>query len=205
MTRKPHSCFAWPTLASIACLAIVWLAVPPVQADDLETYLTGELAQLEPLETPVSLAKLRVTYPDGIERALGEKNGKVLLVNLWARWCVPCKDEMKDFASLQRDLGDDRFEVVALPMKKRSIKSARKILKGWEAGNLQPYGNDPQTLARVLYDEGLFTEKEIQFVYPTTYIVNKKGEILVIVEGFMHWDTPGVRALIAALKDDEVD
>jgi thiol-disulfide isomerase/thioredoxin len=172
-------------------------------AGDLETYLTGEMAKLELLETPVSLADHQITYPDGSDHALKEKSGKVLLVNLWARWCVPCKDEMKDFSSLQNDLGDDRFEVVALSMKKRSIGSVRKILKNWGAENLQPYGNDPQALARVLFDEGLFTEREISFIFPTTYLVSKRGEILAVREGFLHWDTPEARALITALKDDE--
>ena len=185
-------------------IVLCWLTPTLISAGQLDTYLTGELAALQVLESPVSLADHEVTYPDGVVRPLGEKRGKVLLVNLWARWCVPCKDEMKDFASLQRDLGDDRFEVVALPMKKRSIRSARKILKGWEAGNLEPYGNDPQTLARVLYDGGLFTERTISFVYPTTYLVDKDGRILAVREGFLHCDTPEVRALIRALKDDEI-
>jgi len=180
------------------------LLCSPGHAGDLADYLTGELAELVELETPVSLAGHEVTWPDGSVRPLSGKQGKVLLVNLWARWCVPCKDEMKDFSSLQEDLGDDRFEVVALPMKKRSIRSVRKILKSWEAGNLQPYGNDPRALARVLYDGGLFTETTVSFVYPTTYLVDKDGEILAIREGFLHWNTPEARALIQALKDDEL-
>jgi len=182
---------------------LVCLVGSLAHAGGLESYLTGELAELELLETPVSLADHQVTYPDGSTHALKEKNGKILLVNLWARGCVPCRDEMKDLASLQEDLGDDRFEVVALPMEKRSIKSARKILKSWDAEELQPYGNDSQALARVLYDEGFFTETEISFVYPTTYLVSKKGEILAVREGFLHWDTPEARALITALKDGD--
>jgi thiol-disulfide isomerase/thioredoxin len=191
-------------LHTVFRLVIACLAASVTHAGDIETYLTGELGKLELLKSPVSLAAHQITYPDGSKRALKEKSGKVLLVNLWARWCVPCKDEMKDFASLQRDLGDDRFEVVALPMKKRSIKSVRKILKGWNAENLQPYGNDPQELARALYDAGLFTERTVSFVYPTTYLVDKSGEILAVREGFLHWDTPEARALITALKDDEL-
>ena len=89
-------------------------------------------------------------------------------------------------------------------MKKRSIKSARKILREWGAENLAPYGNDPQRLARVLYEEGLYTETSIQFVYPTTYLVNKKGEIVAMHEGFLHWDIPEMRDLIEALKADRI-
>ena len=88
-------------------------------------------------------------------------------------------------------------------MEKRSIGSARKILKNWEAENLQPYGNDSEDLARVLYEEGFFTEKRVTFVYPTTYLVNKSGEILAFREGFLHWDSPEARALITALMNDE--
>ncbi|MCZ6747295.1 MAG: hypothetical protein O7C74_08795, partial [Acidobacteria bacterium] len=116
----------------------------------------------------------------------------------------PCKDEMEAFSRLQRDLGDDQFEVVALPMKKRSIRSVRKILKSWGAENLQVYGNDPQALARVLFDEGFFTESTVSFIFPTTYLVGKSGEILAVREGFLHWDSREARALITALMDDEV-
>jgi thiol-disulfide isomerase/thioredoxin len=185
-------------------LAVVCLVGTWAQAGDLESYLTGELAELERLEEPVSIASLRIGYLDGSEHTLEEKRGKVLLVNLWARWCVPCKDEMPDLANLQRDLGDDQFEVVALPMKKRNAKSSRKILEKWGVENLEPYGNDPQVLARALHDGGLFTETSISFVYPTTYLVNKNGEIIALREGFLHWNTPETRALITALKNDEL-
>ncbi len=190
-------------LRIVSYLAIACLVGSMAHADDLESYFTGEMAKLELVETPASLADHQITYPDGSNHALKEKSGKVLLVNLWARWCVPCKDEMKDFSSLQNDLGGDLFEVVALPMKKRSIRSVRKILKSWGAENLTPYANDPQALARVLFNEGFFTETEISFVFPTTYLVGKNGEILAVREGFLHWDSPEARALITALMDDE--
>lgn len=169
---------------------------------DLDHLFIGELAELERPETPIALGAHRITYPDGTEHSLDEKAGKVLLVNLWSAGCVPCRDEMPDLARLQTDLGDDRFEVVALPMEKRKPKSSRKILKSWKAPNLTPYGNDPKTLARVLRDAGLFTGKTVQFAYPTTYVVDRRGNIIAIREGFLDWDTPEARALINALKEN---
>ncbi len=189
-------------LPIVPILGLVLLSGSAAGAGDLQPYLVGEMAELDLLAEPVSLADHTITYPDGSQRALAEKRGKVLLVNLWSKGCLPCRAEMKDFASLQRDLGGDGFEVVALPMEQRGIAAVRKILKKWGAENLEPYGNDPQALARVLYDQGLFTEKKISFVYPTTYLVSKNGEIRAVREGFLHWDTPEARALITALKDD---
>jgi thiol-disulfide isomerase/thioredoxin len=186
-------------------LAIAFLSGPTARADDIESYLVGELTHLEPLETPVSLADHQITYPDGTNHALKEKGGKALLVNLWARGCVPCKDEMEDLSNLQKELGDDQFEVVALPMEQRSIKSVSKILTKWKAENLQPYSHDLHALARILYDQHLFTEPEISFAFPTTYVVNKSGRILAVREGFLHWDTPETRALISAIKQDRLD
>ncbi len=187
----------------IVVVVLALVAGPSTLGDDIEGYLVGEMAQLELLETPVPFGAHEISYLDGSIHTLAEKTGTVLLVNLWAKWCIPCRDEMLDFATLQRELGDDRFEVVTLPMKKRTAKSSHKILKNWNAGNLTPYGNDPKELASVLYHAGLFTETTIQFVYPTTYVVNKRGEIVAIREGFLHWDTPEARALITALKEQE--
>jgi thiol-disulfide isomerase/thioredoxin len=171
-------------------------------ADGLDELLVGEMAKLDVLETPVSVAGITITDMEGAQRTLEEKRGKVLLINLWSKGCAPCKSEMPDLDLLQRELGGENFEVVALPMEKRSANSSRKILAKWGAENLPAYGNDPQALARSLNDAGLFTEKKISFVYPTTYLVNPEGEIVAVREGFLHWDVPEARALIRRLMDN---
>jgi thiol-disulfide isomerase/thioredoxin len=176
----------------------------PVRDGALERWLTGALEGIHVPERPVSLAAHRVTHPDGTEHPLAEKRGSALLVNLWSRGCLPCKQEMPDLAALQRELGDERFEVVALPMDTKKPRAIRKTLAAWGATVLVPYASDPHGLARVLFDAGLFTEREVSFIYPTTYLVNVRGEIVAVREGFQHWDTPEVRALIVALKDDRL-
>lgn len=188
----------------LAWLALGSLSLSMVGAGDLQPYLIGELTKLKLLEEPVSLASHVITYPDGAKHALEEKKGSVLLVNLWSKSCLPCRDEMKDLSKLQADLGDDRFEVIVLPIKKRSTQSARKILKSWEAEDLQPYVQDSTALAQVLYNEGLFEEREVSFVLPTTYLVSTDGDILAIQEGLLNWDTPEVRSLITALKEGSI-
>ena len=196
MEQAVYRSLAWLTLGSLSFSA--------ASAEDIQSYLTGEMAELEVLETPASLAGHIITYPDGTEHALEDKKGKILLVNLWAKWCAPCRAEMKDLSKLQADMGDDRFEVVVLPMKKRSTRSARQILTRWGAEDLQPYVQDPKALAQVLHDQGLSEDNKVAFVLPTTYLVGKDGGILAMREGFLNWDTREARALIAALKEGTV-
>lgn len=181
--------------------AILIMLLGVSSAAELGGLLVGEMAKLDVLETPVSVAGITITDLEGAELTLDEKRGKVLLINLWSKGCVPCKREMPDLARLQRELGGDSFEVVALPMEKRGAGSSRKILAKWGAENLASYGNDPQALARSLYDAGLFTVTKISFVYPTTYLVNREGEIIALREGFLDWDVPEARALITWLMD----
>lgn len=54
--------------------------------------------------------------PDGGLRTLSEWSGKVVVVNFWATWCAPCREEMPLLAQLQRDYGASGLQVVGLAM-----------------------------------------------------------------------------------------
>jgi thiol-disulfide isomerase/thioredoxin len=59
---------------------------------------------------------LGVSLPDvqGKEQALGQWKGKVLIVNFWATWCVPCREEMPEFVKLQKEFGDRGVQFVGI-------------------------------------------------------------------------------------------
>ncbi len=59
---------------------------------------------------------LGVALPDadGREQSLGQWKGKVLVVNFWATWCVPCREEMPEFVTAQRELGGKGLQFVGI-------------------------------------------------------------------------------------------
>jgi thiol-disulfide isomerase/thioredoxin len=59
---------------------------------------------------------LGVSLPDtaGQEQALGQWKGKVLIVNFWATWCAPCREEMPEFVKLQKEMGDRGVQFVGI-------------------------------------------------------------------------------------------
>jgi thiol-disulfide isomerase/thioredoxin len=61
-------------------------------------------------------ALLAVTLPDakGREQAIGQWKGKVLVVNFWATWCAPCREEMPEFVRIQNELGPKGLQFVGI-------------------------------------------------------------------------------------------
>jgi thiol-disulfide isomerase/thioredoxin len=57
-----------------------------------------------------------VTLPDvaGREQSLGQWRGKVLVVNFWATWCVPCREEMPEFVKIQQELGGRGLQFIGV-------------------------------------------------------------------------------------------
>jgi len=53
----------------------------------------------------------------------------VVLLNLWATWCAPCRKEMPDLAKLQKELGSDQFEVVAISVDRKGAEASAEFLK----------------------------------------------------------------------------
>ena len=65
---------------------------------------------------------------DGQPVTLESFRGKVVLLNLWATWCLPCRKEMPALDRLQAALGSNEFEVVALSIDRSGVAGARKFL-----------------------------------------------------------------------------
>ncbi len=101
---------------------------------------------------------------DGREFRLSELHGKVVLVNFWATWCPPCKEEMPIFEREYKRCKDKGFEILAVNMDS-SESNLQKFLK-----------ENNYSFPIVRPSEDL--QKELKLMgFPTSYLLDKEGKI----------------------------
>ncbi|PCI48901.1 MAG: hypothetical protein COB49_05570 [Alphaproteobacteria bacterium] len=123
-----------------------------------------------------------------------QKNpGQSLLVNFWATWCFPCREEMPDLDALQAARGGDDFKVILISVDRGGVKPSRMFLDHIGIKNLDLYYDEKGTLGTAMKTIG----------YPTTVLINKNGKQVGLMTGSAHWNSPSAYALIDRLLMDE--
>jgi thiol-disulfide isomerase/thioredoxin len=164
-------------------------------ANRLKPLIKGEIAALAPAATPVRVADLMFKDADGKERKLAEWGDRLVLLNLWATWCVPCRKEMPALDELQKKLGGPGFEVVAVNIDTRDADKPKAWLKEVGISNLTYYA-DPT--AKIFQDLKALGKA---FGMPTTLLVDGKGCEVATLAGPAEWASEdAVRFIEAALK-----
>ena len=147
---------------------------------------TIETLTSAPAGTGRMLPDLRFVDAAGAPRALSEFRGRVVLLNLWATWCVPCREEMPALDRLQAALGGPGFEVVALAIDQGGIAAVTRFYTELKLGALRIYLDQNGDALNKLGGLGI----------PLTILVDRDGRELWRVVGPREWDAPeAVRAI----------
>ncbi len=130
-----------------------------------------------------------VTFEDfaGKPVRLADFRGKAILLNLWATWCAPCRHEMPSLDRLQKDLGSDKFEVVALSLDRAGPDAARRFFDEIKVEHLKLYIDPTMRAGNALRAVGM----------PTTILIDAQGREVGRLPGPAEWDTAEAKALIA--------
>jgi thiol-disulfide isomerase/thioredoxin len=159
-------------------------------AADLKTLATGPMAKLVVPAQGAAEPDIPFTGPDGKPVKLADLKGQVVVVNFWATWCGPCKEEMPSLAKLAKDYADRGVKVVAISVDRLEDGAAAKdFLK--THGGLQFY-NDPEY--RVVF--GLTPRPD---GIPTTVIYDKAGKEQARLSGGADWSTDQARKVMDAV------
>lgn len=152
----------------------------------------GEVAALSVLSAPKPAPAVAFNDPDGRPIELATLNGKVRLVNVWATWCIPCRQEMPALDQLQTELGGADFQVVAVNVDTRNLERPRTWLEENGVKRLAYYADPTGKVMQVLQRSGELVG------LPTSILVDRDGCEIAVLKGPAEWASADAKALIAA-------
>jgi thiol-disulfide isomerase/thioredoxin len=143
-------------------------------------------------EAPVPVPEISFEDANGQPKTLADFRGKVVLLNIWATWCAPCRKEMPTLDRLQARLGGPDFEVVALSMDRAGPEIVRKFFT--EIG-IEHLALNIDTSGKAMFAIGTVG-------LPATLLIDREGKEIGRLIGPAEWDAPDmvdfIRSHIAA-------
>jgi thiol-disulfide isomerase/thioredoxin len=165
-------------------------------ASRLAPFAKGEVAAFRVASEPVSLSDLSFQNASGDKVSIADFAGKTVLLNLWATWCAPCRQEMPALDRLDAHHEGDDFSVVAVSIDTQDPAKPKAFLDEIGVKSLGFYG-DPTT--------GIFTglkNKGMAVGLPTTVLIDGEGCALGVMSGPAEWDSEDGKALVRAALGD---
>lgn len=136
--------------------------------------------------------KLQLTGFDGKEYHLPDLGGKVVLVNFWATWCPPCLEEMPSIQATWDELHGEQFETLAINVGE-DRKAIERFVSEFDTKLGFPLLLDPTMEA--------FQGWKVRGL-PTSFVVNKAGQVVYKAEGDRDMHSPDIVALLRKLMDE---
>jgi cytochrome c biogenesis protein CcmG, thiol:disulfide interchange protein DsbE len=122
-------------------------------------------------------------------KTLADYKGQVILLNIWATWCEPCREEIPSLERLQKAYGDKGLKIVAVSIDDYVSEDS-----------IRRYANNFGVTFEILHDPTHAIERVFQTTgYPETFVVGPDGTIRKKIIGPDDWSSLGNRALVAQL------
>lgn len=125
---------------------------------------------------PPKLMEAKLTKTDGSNLKLNDYKGKVILVNAWATWCGPCRQEMPELVKLQAELKEKGFEIIGLNVEADDDLNA-----------IKDFGKEMSlNYELVKGDENLFLEFlkiSKKDAIPQSFLIDRKGKLVGVFVG----------------------
>ncbi|UUX96645.1 TlpA disulfide reductase family protein [Aquabacterium sp. J223] len=140
------------------------------------------------LPQPKKTAPVSFVNSDGAPMQLDHLQGKVLLLNIWATWCTPCRQEMPALDRLQASLGGRDFEVVALSID-NDVKGLTKVKAFYSQVGIRHLRVFQDPTATAGFKLGTSA-------VPTTLLIDRRGREVGRLTGAAEWDSEEAMNLV---------
>jgi thiol-disulfide isomerase/thioredoxin len=157
-----------------------------ISSDAIKAFQDANIPLLRPY---VDSRNFTLSILDGQSTTLSAYKGKVLILNFWATWCGPCREEMPSMEILYKRFKNNGLEILAIDGGEDDT-TVRQFIK-----------NSNYTFPILMDRNGM-----VNYVYgiqaiPTSFIIDREGKILIRIIGSIKWDTPEIiKAFDALLK-----
>ncbi len=160
----------------------------------LKSLVHGEIAALTLAPRPQPLPELGFATPEGTKATLADFKGRTVLFNLWATWCVPCRQEMPALDRLQGMLGSKEFAVVTVNIDTARLDRPKAFLNEIGVKNLRLYTDNTAAAFQTLKQAGKVLG------LPATILIGKDGCEIGTMAGPAQWDSEDALALLNAIQ-----
>lgn len=173
-------------LGTIGVLLLVAAAMGVWQALTSSSEPALRAPRMKMLATPQPLPPLDIRDAEGRLVPFDRFRGKVVLLNLWATWCGPCRTEMPALDRLHAKLGGPRFEVVALSTDTSGVKAVREFYGALELQRLTVYIAGEGKILTTLGVPGI----------PTTLLIDAEGREIGRYVGAADWESEAFQKVV---------
>ncbi|WP_375452440.1 TlpA disulfide reductase family protein [uncultured Devosia sp.] len=194
-------------LAAVTVAIVIWFLLSnggaearecPAQAAAAKAIgdaAVGELAALNGTGEGRGYARLAFKDAAGADIDIADFKGRALLVNFWASWCIPCREEMPALDALAAKYNSDAFMVlpINLDIGEGGLDKAKAFLADNGFANLPLYADN----SFVAFER--LKQQAVAVGLPATLILDQNGCELAVLQGPAHWDTPDGHAVVDAL------
>jgi len=169
------------------------LGANAVAADGVEDLLTGDMRAMVLHDAPQAVPEVSFSDVDGAELTLADFAGQFVVLNFWATWCAPCREEMPSLNALQQQLGGEGFAVVTIASGRNPIPAITRFFEDEGITDLPVYLDPRQTMSRQMGVLGL----------PITVLLSPEGQEIGRLRGDADWASDEAVALLSALMQPE--
>ena len=152
----------------------------------------GDVAAFSVADEPVPLPVFEIAGKDGSKASTADFAGRTVLLNLWATWCAPCREEMPALDKLQADLGGETFQVLPVSIDRGGPEKPLAFYEEIGVSHLPFYQDETM---------GIFNElkkKSLAFGLPVTLLIDKDGCVLGNLNGPADWAGGDAKQLVGA-------